>query len=223
MLSMTYQSAPTSSRLSNWLDMQIADHGFVRAIYNHVHDLGGGMYRCSQPSPAQIRKYHRRYGIRSIINLRGVTASGSYELEREVCGELGIALHDLRLHSRIPPTAARIHELRDLFAALEYPALMHCKAGVDRVGLAAALYRIFQSGDPVDDALAELSWRYGHFKRARTGVLSFFLASYLADNARAPIAFMDWVDTVYDNRALKAQFRAEGWASLIVDRVLDRE
>ncbi|WP_051071727.1 tyrosine-protein phosphatase [Azoarcus sp. KH32C] len=211
------------ARLRAWLNMHIVDHGFFRAAYNNFHDLGGGMYRCSQPSPAQIRRYHKRYGIRSIVNLRGSSEYGSYELERDVCRELGITLHDIRLHSRIPPSAERVRELRDLFEMMEYPALMHCKSGADRAGLGAALYRIFHLKHAVADTLEELSWRYGHFKQARTGVLDFFLMSYLAYNALKPIEFMDWVQTVYDDRKLKSQFRAEGWASLVVDKVLHRE
>ena len=43
--------------------MHLVDHGFIRAVYNNFHDLGGGMYRLSQPSPAQIRAYQKRFGI----------------------------------------------------------------------------------------------------------------------------------------------------------------
>ncbi len=210
-------------RLRAWLDMYLADHGFVRAVYNNFHDLGGGMYRASQPSPTQIRRYRRRYGIRSIVNLRGVHEFGSYAMERQVCHELGIALHDIRLHSRIPPSPQRVREIRELFETIEYPALMHCKSGADRAGMGAALYRIFRLGHPVEAAARELSWVYGHFRRARTGVLDFVFANYLAHAAHTPIGFADWIDTVYDDRELKARFRESGWASLIVDRVLHRE
>ena len=72
-------------RFLAWLDMHLVDHGFVRAIYNNLYDLGGGMFRSSQPSPAQIRKYHRKYGLKTIINLRGEHDYGSYFFEREVC------------------------------------------------------------------------------------------------------------------------------------------
>ncbi|AYH42285.1 tyrosine protein phosphatase [Azoarcus sp. DN11] len=220
---MTTTFPTPQARRRAWLNMHLVDHGLFRAVYNNFHDLGGGMYRCSQPSPAQIRKYHKRYGIRSIVNLRGFNEYGSYELEREACRELGIALHDIELYSRNPPTAQRVRDFRALFASLEYPALMHCKSGADRAGLGAALYRILHLKHPVADALSELSWRYGHFKQARTGVLDFFLMSYLAYNARTPIDFMDWVNTVYDEKTLKPQFQEEGWASLIVDKVLHRE
>ncbi|MDY0014516.1 MAG: tyrosine-protein phosphatase [Rhodocyclaceae bacterium] len=210
-------------RFKAWLNMHMVDHGFIRSVYNNLHDLGGGMYRSSQPSPAQIRRYHRQLGLKSIVNLRGESPYGSYPLEVAACKELGIQLVDLTLYSRAPPTRRRIHQLKDAFDTIAYPALLHCKSGADRAGMAAALYRILRLGHPVEDATGELDWRYGHFKQARTGVQDFFLASYVAYNRHTPIGFLEWVDTVYDEKAMKKQFRAEGWASLVVDKVLHRE
>jgi protein tyrosine/serine phosphatase len=210
-------------RILAWLDMHLVDHGCVRAVYNNFYALGGGMYRSSQPSPRQIRKYHRRHGLRSIINLRGQHDYGSYFFEEEACAELDIELHNVKLYSRTPPSVEEVHAMRELFARLKYPALLHCKSGADRAGLGAALYRILHLGHPVAEAASELGWKYGHFKQAKTGVLDFFFAQYLVDNAREPIGFIEWVDTVYDELALKAQFHDEGWASLVVDKVLHRE
>ncbi|WP_249115699.1 tyrosine-protein phosphatase [Azoarcus sp. L1K30] len=212
-----------SRRFRAWLDMHLVDHGCVRAIYNNFYALGGGMYRSSQPSPRQIRKYHARFGIRSIINLRGVHDYGSYFFEDETCTQLGIKLISVKLYSRTPPSVEEIHRIREIFASLEYPALIHCKSGADRAGLGAALYRILHLGHPVSEAVSELSWKYGHSKRAKTGVLDFFFATYLARNASSPIDFMDWVDHEYDEKALKQRFRDGGFASLIVDKVLHRE
>lgn len=210
-------------RVRAWFDMQLVDHGCIRAVYNNFYDLGGGMFRSSQPSPAQIRKYQQRYGLRSVINLRGVHGYGSYALEKEACAQLGIALHDVKLYSRTPPEVEEVHAMKDLFERLEFPALLHCKSGADRAGLGAALYRILHLGHRVEDAMAELDWKYGHFKQARTGVLDFFFASYVARNAQSPIGFMEWVDTEYNRLEMESRFREEGWASLIVDKVLHRE
>ena len=66
---MHFRLDTTYGRLMAWLNMHLVDHGCVRAIYNNLYALGGGMYRSSQPSPAQIRHDQRRYGLRSIINL----------------------------------------------------------------------------------------------------------------------------------------------------------
>ncbi|MBS0551373.1 MAG: tyrosine-protein phosphatase, partial [Proteobacteria bacterium] len=132
-------------------------------------------------------------------------------------------LHDTKLYSRNAPRVQEIKALGALFEQIEYPALMHCKSGADRAGLGAALYRILHLGHPVADAAAELNWRYGHFKKARTGVLDFFFASYLAETASDPVDFLTWLETRYDADALHAKFRAEGWSSLLVDKVLHRE
>ncbi len=212
-----------SGRVRAWFDMHLVDHGMIRAVYNNFYHLGGGMYRCSQPSPAQLAKYQQKYGIRSVVNLRGPHGYGSYALEKEACDKLGLVLHDVKLYSRTAPEVEEIHAMDELFRGMEFPALMHCKSGADRAGLGSALYRILHLGHPVEDALAELNWRYGHFKGAKTGILDFFLASYVARNARSPIGFLEWVDTEYDRDALEASFREEGWSSLIVDKVLHRE
>lgn len=213
----------TSGRLRAWLDMHLVDHGAIRAIYSNFYDLGGGMYRSSQPSPAQLRKYQRKFGLRSVVNLRGDHGYGSYAMEKEACATLGITLHDVRLYSRTPPEVEEVHAMDELFKSIEYPALLHCKSGADRAGIGAALYRILHLGHPVEEAMAELGWKYGHFKQAKTGVLDFFFATYVARNARSPIGFLEWVDTEYSRLELESRFHEEGWASLIVDKVLHRE
>lgn len=213
----------TSGRVRAWLDMHLVDHGAIRAVYNNLYNLGGGMYRSSQPSPAQLRKYREKLGLRTVINLRGAHGYGSYALEKEACAQLGITLHDIKLYSRTPPEIEEVHAMDDLFKSLEYPALLHCKSGADRAGIGAALYRILHLGHRVEDAMSELGWKYGHFKGAKTGVLDFFFATYVARNRQSPICFLEWVDTEYNRLEMHNRFRAEGWASLIVDKVLHRE
>lgn len=220
---MTMDISTTSGRIRAWFDMHLVDHGAIRAIYNNFYDLGGGMYRSSQPSPAQLAKYQKKFGLRTVINLRGPHGYGSYALEKEACAALGIALHDIKLYSRTPPEIEEVHAMDELFKQIEYPALLHCKSGADRAGIGAALYRILHLGHKVEDAMSELGWKYGHFKRARTGVLDFFLATYVARNQRSPIGFLEWVDTEYSRLETQTRFREEGWASLIVDKVLHRE
>ena len=220
---MTMDISTTNGRVRAWFDMHLVDHGCIRAIYNNFYPLGDGMYRCSQPSPAQLAKYQKKYGIRNVINLRGPHGYGSYALEKEACAALGIALHDIKLYSRTPPEIEEVHAMDELFKQIEYPALLHCKSGADRAGIGAALYRILHLGHKVEDAMSELGWKYGHFKRARTGVLDFFLATYVARNQRSPIGFLEWVDTEYSRLETQTRFREEGWASLIVDKVLHRE
>lgn len=214
-------------RLWAWLDMHLVDHGFVRAVYNNFHALGGGMYRLSQPSPAQIRTYQRELGIRTIVNLRGDHGYGSYPMEVQACQDAGIRLIDHRMYSRQPPTREVIEATREIFEGIQYPALLHCKSGADRAGLASVLYRHFHLGEPIAQARRELSWRYGHFRMGQTAVLDYFFDRYEQDNAREPIAFIDWVRTRYDKVQLHHDFhrqrRENGLGDWLIDKLLRRE
>jgi hypothetical protein len=78
------------------------------------------------------------------------------------------------------------------------------------------------NGGTAADALAQLSWRYGHFNRSRTGILDAFFVLYQA-NAEGRITFLDWVRDEYDEVALRRDFKASGFASFLNDRVLARE
>ena len=70
--------------------------------------------------------------------------------------------------------------------------------------------------------MAQLSWRFGHWRSARTGILDAFFHRYARD-AEGRLPFLDWVRDEYDEAALKRDFVAGGLASFITDRVLRRE
>lgn len=204
--------------------MLFVDHGIFRVFYNNLHPLPGGLYRSSHPAPWQIRRYQKRYGIRTIINLRGPDQTRRYALEEHTCAELGIQLVNCKgLKSRSAPDPQAIFRLLEVFERIEYPALVHCKSGADRGGIAAAFYRIFRLGEPVDQAMHELGWRYGHFRSSKAGVLDFFFENYLAENRRDPVDFMAWLTTRYDHKALQTRYKSHGWADFVVDNVLHRE
>ena len=209
-------------RLFWYFDMLLIDHGIFRMLYVNRHRLGARAWRSAQPAPHHIRALKRR-GLKTIVNLRGERLCGAYWLEQAICERKGIELVNFQVRSRSAPTREEIRGARDLFAAIEYPMLMHCKSGADRVGLMSVLYRFFQEGVPLEQATKELSLRYGHFRQADTGILDRFFEKYLEDNKRRPMPFLEWVDTVYDPDALKRDFRAAGWARRLVDGILKRE
>lgn len=209
---------PTAS----YLDMLFVDHGLFRVFYLNKHRLSQQAWRAAQPAPFQLRALARK-GIRTIVNLRGERLCGSYHLERKACEQLGIKLVNFQVRSRDAPSLEELRGARELFSTVEYPILMHCKSGADRAGLMSVLYRHVKEGVPIEEAKKELSFRYGHIRQADTGVLDYFFERYLADNAKSPIAFFDWVETRYDPVEVKRTFRAKGWANRIVDSVLRRE
>jgi protein tyrosine/serine phosphatase len=198
------------------------DHSLFRAVYANRHLVGGRLWRAAQPSPAQVAQAARN-GIRTIINLRGRRDCASYILEEEACRRDGITLIDFPINSRQAPRRETLHAIAELFRRVEYPALVHCKSGADRAGLVATLFLLVHEGRPLSEAQKQLSWRYGHFRQARTGVLDHVFDLYAAANAKQPIGFMEWVDTGYDPAGTDHSFRSRKWADALVDGMLERE
>lgn len=205
-----------------YFDMLFVDHGIFRYVYVNQHPLGKSAWRSAQPAPLHISRMAHK-GIRTIVNLRGPRLCGSYYLERKACARLGLKLVDYQVRSRAAPSREEIRGARRLLETIEYPVLFHCKSGADRAGLMSVLYRHFRYGEPIETAKRELAARFGHFRQADTGILDYFFERYLEDNAKSPIAFEDWVETVYDPDELKRSFKAKGWANRIVNSILRRE
>jgi protein tyrosine phosphatase (PTP) superfamily phosphohydrolase (DUF442 family) len=207
---------------AQYFDMLFFDHGVVRLVYPNRHRLSADAWRSAQPVPHQIHRLARE-GIRTIVNLRGATDTGSYHLEREACQRAGITLIDFPVRSRAAPTRAELNAVRDLFARIDYPMLMHCKSGADRAGLMSVLYAHWVLGQPISEARGQLALRFGHIRQADTGVLGRVFDDYLAYAAAMPISFADWIDTVYDPDGIKRAFRSHSLANRIVNTVLRRE
>ncbi len=203
-------------------DVYWGDHGVLRTHFRNRHDLGGGMFRENQPNPRRVAKWAEE-GIQTVINLRGQSPKGFYLLEREACEANGLILYNFRMFSRDVHTPFKIRAAKELFESITYPAVLHCKSGADRAGIMSVLYRHFKMGDPIEVAVRELSARYGHIKSGKTGMLDFFFEDYLNYNARNPVAFMDWVETIYDPGDVKSRFKAGKVGSLVTEDLLKRE
>lgn len=213
-------------RLLGWLEAWLMDHAFIRAVYCNIHKVSDRMYRSAQPAPGHVAAWAAK-GVRTIVNLRGERDCAAYLLEKEACAAHGITLVDFPLGSREAPSKQRLHGLKELFARIDYPALMHCKSGADRAGLGAVLYLHLHEGVPLPEAMGQLSWRYGHIKQARTGVLDYLCERYIAETEASGKPFLQWVDEDYDPAELAASFRSSGRTSAVgntvVDKVLGRE
>ncbi len=207
---------------ATYLDMLFLDHGIFRLFYVNKHALDKGVYRSAQPAPHQIKALAAD-GVRTIVNLRGERVCGSYWLEQAACERYGIKLVNFQVRSRAAPSLEELRGARKLFETIEYPMLMHCKSGSDRAGLMSVLYRHLRQDVPMEIAIKQLSLRYGHIRQADTGVLDAFFERYLSDTKLRPMAFFDWVETVYDPDELKRTFQANGFANRIVNSVLRRE
>jgi uncharacterized protein (TIGR01244 family) len=224
---MPFDPKDPQHRRQAWWELYMVDHGFLRAMFQNWREVAPGMYRCNQPSPKHVAQIAAR-GIKTIINLRGVNDSGHYHLEREAADKLGIAMIDFPVKSRDTPQKDVILGLDAIFRRIEYPAVMHCKSGADRAGLAAVVYLVLKENRPVSEALDHLSLKYLHVRQGKTGMLDHFFDTFLAwakahgkpDDREN---FLYWLNNVYDPAAVKADFMSSWWANILVDKILRRE
>jgi protein tyrosine/serine phosphatase len=211
-----------SRRAAAWRDSLLIDHAVFRILWDNLAEVvPGKIYRSNHPTPARLAAAKRKYGLHTLINLRGHRKCGSDALSRSTAAKLGLNHIDMAFESRGAPHRDRILRFAEIYRTLDTPALMHCKSGADRAGLASGLALLFEGGTS-KDALSQLSWRYGHWKTSRTGILDAFFIRYAAE-AEGRVPFLHWVEHEYDETALKRDFVAGGLASFIVDRVLVRE
>lgn len=205
-----------------YVEMLLVDYGIARVPYNNRHRVSADVWRSAQPSPRHLA-WAAKNGVKTIVNLRAEQTFGTRWLEERACNRNGLKLVDLPLHSRSAPSRQDMHAIKDVIARVEYPILLHCKSGADRAGLMSVMVRHVRDGVPIEKALDQLSWRYGHFRSADTGVLDAVFQRFLEGSAKTGISFWDWVDTAYDPETIKGSFRAKGWANRLVNGVLNRE
>lgn len=134
--------------------------------FDNFHAITEGRaYRCAQVRPESLEFISRTRKIRTVVNLRGENSGSEwYDVERRACQELGLQLVDIRTSAAALPTPESLLQLYDTIKTAPEPILFHCKAGADRTGMAAAVWRMVQEGDDAKAAGRELSIAFGHFR-----------------------------------------------------------
>ncbi len=218
----TGEITDSTTRRRAWLDSLLVDHSILRLGWgNFAEVIPGRIYRSNHPTPARLAAAKCKYNIRTVINLRGHRQCGSDALSRDASEKLGLIHIDRPFESRGAPHKDRILDLARIAETLVEPALIHCKSGADRAGLASGLFLLLNGGT-AKQALAQLSWRYGHISRSRTGILdAFFLLYALDGEGRKP--FFDWVFNDYNEETLRRNFVSKRLPSFINDKLLSRE
>ena len=205
-----------------WLQSLLHDHAYFRIFWhNWAEIVPGRLYRSNHPTPGRLERAARKYGLRTVINLRGEKPCGSTELSEAAARRLGLAHVFLPFESRGAPQRDRILRFHELYRTMRTPALLHCKSGADRAGLAAGLALLLE-GAPTALAIHQLSLRHLHIRQSSTGILDAFFLRYAAE-AEGKKPFLDWVRDDYDEDDLRVRFHASGIARFVNDRLLARE
>ncbi|MFN4262184.1 MAG: fused DSP-PTPase phosphatase/NAD kinase-like protein [Thioalkalivibrionaceae bacterium] len=207
----------------------IQDDGWVREYGLHnFHVVSSGLLRSGQPSPRHLCRWLPRFGVKTVINLRGDEPDNPMvNAERVLLAHLGVRFESVRMLSRAMPSVATIERLYALAQQVPGPVWVHCKSGADRAGLAAALLVHWREGVALDNTQQLRLWPYWHYRWSKTGRLDAFIAAYRRDTAQSGKALIDWVREDYDRERETAAFVRPRLRSALLDwwtdRVLRRE
>jgi tyrosine-protein phosphatase SIW14 len=168
--------------------MVCAPYQYYRYVLEHGKRLRpiaeGKLYRSGCLSADGFRDAIARYKIKTIISLWDENPdpdlpanrfSRSVVRESELCKSLGVnyrfifleLLPDVRKCQDRPPAVAEFLKIMD--DPEMYPVLIHCKAGLHRTGVMAAVYRMEYEGWTVAQAMRELkSHGFGDFNANRS-------------------------------------------------------
>ena len=219
----TFDLTTRPGRFWACLDFLWNDHAYLRLGFQNAFWISREMVRSNQPWPYQLKRW-KREGIKTVVNLRGGFDASFFALEKDACERYGLNLVNFTVTSRDVPSKAAVLAARDLFQTLEYPAVMHCKSGADRAGIMSVLYAHFRLGQPIREAMGQLSWRYMHVRQGLTGVLDYIFQLYLAEGEPQGLSFVDRTQSPgYDPKKIKADFRAGRLGSLLTEKLLRRE
>jgi len=139
----------------------------------------GEAYRSAQLDRDEFEFFIKRHQIKSVLNLRGSTPGEDwYKEEMQVCSDLNIAHYDLALSATREPTPEEVKKLIEIFNAAPRPLLLHCKAGADRSGLAAAMWKVVVDREQKAEAEKQLSIFFGHLPFGDTAAMDNFFASW---------------------------------------------
>ena len=171
----------------------------------NTHALAPGRcFRAGQPNPEALGVFARRFGVRSVINLRGNNVSWEwYREEHAAAGALGLQITDAGMGSYVQPKRTELWRLVEAIDASPEPVLIHCHSGSDRTGLASALYLLLRTDADVATARRQLGLRYGHFSWGKAGCLGRLVDGYAAwlrdeGGAHSSVRFRRWALEVYE-------------------------
>lgn len=139
-----------------------------RELKDHVQNFfevdPGKFYRSQQLKPDVLKSYIKRYGIKTLINLRGENEKDWYYGELAITKEMGISFYSIPMSAVVLSSRQDLLKLLDLYDTAPRPILIHCMGGADRTGEAAALWVIEIQKKTKEEALKQLSITYGHRK-----------------------------------------------------------
>ena len=171
----------------------------------NVHTVvPGKVYRGAQQSPADLDALIQRYGIRTVLSLRGCCQPEDWYMDQaRVCQAAGVSQEDVSFSAVHLPGKYELRQLVDVLDHTEYPVFFHCRQGADRTGMAAMIALLLHTDAPYATARRQLGMRYSHLPFGKPAVIDRFFDLYVAwlhdqGQDHTPDRFRRWVLNEYE-------------------------
>ena len=178
-------------------------HAVVMHVFGNFRVVvDAEVFRSAQPTGAMLREWTREHGLRTVVNLRGAGSGEDYAEEVRTARELGLRHVDVRWSAVRHAPRPQILRLVELLESAERPLLLHCRAGIDRAGVASVMAAMALGDESYDEALSQFSWRKLRFHDSKIdigGVLEQYQA-YCEASSRSTggwAEFKRWVQEDY--------------------------
>jgi protein tyrosine/serine phosphatase len=170
----------------------------IRGNFREV--VPGVVYRSAKPTASQLSRWQAQYGLKTVINLRGVDTD-DYADEKQATAERNLKQIDIAWPQGRLFTAADVRALLSAYDESPRPVLVHCAGGVDRSGAVGVITAMSLGGKDYCTAKAELKSAYWGLRDADDWATGRFLEYEAHCHAKGIDTggwahFLEWLETV---------------------------
>jgi protein tyrosine phosphatase (PTP) superfamily phosphohydrolase (DUF442 family) len=170
------------------LGLKIYEMSVFRPMRNFHVVEEGKFYRSAQPTTEEFKETIKKYGIKTVINLRGRQPGETwFEDETKTLGDLRIKMVNIGFSTEHVQRREEWLEYLDTLKTAERPIWIHCRSGADRTSEASAVYAIEYMGQTKAQAMSQLGYKYLHVP------LFIPAKKYFIDRYQGP----DWIAHTY--------------------------
>jgi protein tyrosine/serine phosphatase len=142
--------------------------GIFSGCSNFHEVTPGKLYRSRQLSGNKFDHFIKKYGIKTVINLRGASPGAKwYEDEMNTMRKDSVSHLDIHLSATHYVPSQKIDSIMKVADSVQKPILVHCQGGADRSGLFCASWRLKIEKYSAEKSSKQLSFIYGHIPFSR--------------------------------------------------------